>query len=534
MKKALIFIICFLSFSLNTEAFLWQDLWLNLYESIDEWFQELEQKQYEYELSGQGKSIKEKINQILKNEWIWECIEWEISSDDVEKISQWYISFLIKNMKVWENCKSQEWEINNNTLINLITAISNLKSESENKAKEKTKKIHTISRIWIYSDGNIDNSPFDLIKDLQDIDQIIFSSKINYEWEELLSDDELINCITWKEKCFDNGTSISDIGIEEPKILKDLKEKIKNDWNNGDSEENEQTEEELENNYLCVDDINNNSWLDSEALNNIINEISNWNSSNQNSSSEKIPETPRANSQHSEEEKDDFSIGSYGKINDPWPCYDFFCITIEFITYQHKLLIWWESISIEYLLNRSNKHLRKFASTSLIPAKMSTNNFELWLKDLSLPDIFHLWFVITKKPVPILDVQPTKGEKESGKKFTKKNLLEEYYKNLWLEYSRRNDLDIFKEKDIHSKTLLNSWEGEAAKVREKLYNEYKEMQQAWKNNVISDQISQQSITEEFKDFEEQFTELQSFSNSMNDYVNTIHFLIKEMVKIPQG
>ena len=129
MKKALIFIICFLSFSLNTEAFLWQDLWLNLYESIDEWFQELEQKQYEYELSGQGKSIKEKINQILKNEWIWECIEWEISSDDVEKISQWYISFLIKNMKVWENCKSQEWEINNNTLINLITAISNLKSE---------------------------------------------------------------------------------------------------------------------------------------------------------------------------------------------------------------------------------------------------------------------------------------------------------------------------------------------------------------------------------------------------------------------
>ena len=185
-------------------------------------------------------------------------------------------------------------------------------------------------------------------------------------------------------------------------------------------------------------------------------------------------------------------------------------------------------------MNRSNKHLRKFASTSLIPAKMSTNNFELWLKDLSLPDIFHLWFVITKKPVPILDVQPTKGEKESGKKFTKKNLLEEYYKNLWLEYSRRNDLDIFKEKDIHSKTLLNSWEGEAAKVREKLYNEYKEMQQAWKNNVISDQISQQSITEEFKDFEEQFTELQSFSNSMNDYVNTIHFLIKEMVKIPQG
>ena len=155
MKKTLIFIICFLSFSINTEAFLWEDLWLNLYTSIDEWFQELEQKQYEYELSWQWKWIKESINQILKNEGISECIEWDISSDDVEKISQWYISFLIKNMKKWENCKSEDDTIENKTLVNIIKAVHKLKVSSENKAKEKAKKINTISRIWIYSDGNI-------------------------------------------------------------------------------------------------------------------------------------------------------------------------------------------------------------------------------------------------------------------------------------------------------------------------------------------------------------------------------------------
>ena len=113
---------------------------------------------------------------------------------------------------------------------------------SENKAKEKAKKINTISRIWIYSDGNIENSPFDLIKDLQDIDQIIFSSKINYEWEELLSDDDLLDCITGKEKCFDHGTDINDIRIKEPKIIQNLKERLKNNWRNQTSGDEEEVE----------------------------------------------------------------------------------------------------------------------------------------------------------------------------------------------------------------------------------------------------------------------------------------------------
>ena len=54
------------------------------------------------------------------------------------------------------------------------------------------------------------------------------------------------------------------------------------------------------------------------------------------------------------------------------------------------------------------------------------------------------------------------------------------------------------------------------------------MYQAGRNDVVKNQISAQAIGEELKDFEEQFIELQGFSNSMNDYVNTISFLIKEM------
>lgn len=538
MKKTLLLIIWFLSFGSTTEAFLWEDLGFNLYSSIDEWFEELELKQYEYELSWQWESIKDTVNRILKEEWIWECMKWELSSTDIAKIANGDIPTLVKNMEQTPECQGKNWEINNTTLINIIKVISEFKDISENKAKEKTSQINRLSRVWIYSDGSIENSPFDLIKDLQDIDHIIFASKANYEWEELLSDEDLINCITWKEKCFDSGDDITDIGPEEPEILKEIKEKIKDGIQIPEGNTKTEKKTEPESNYLCIDDINNNSGLNSNTLNNIIDEINSESTAN---SSWfwlwiEIPKIEVPN-QVDFETNDNMSISSYTEINDPWPCYDFFCITVEFITYQHQLLIWWENISIEYLINRSNKHLKKFAATSLIPAKMSTNNFELWLKDLNLPDIFHMWFVITKKPVPILDVQSwnkrATGKQGEWLEFSKKNLLEEYYNNLWLDYSRSNDLEIFAKKDLEWKTILDSWELDAVKVREKLSEQYQEMKKTKKNDIIKTQIAQQGKSEELKDFEEQFIELQLFSESMNDYVNTIHFLIKEMVKIPQ-
>ncbi|MDR0771825.1 MAG: hypothetical protein LBF15_01910 [Candidatus Peribacteria bacterium] len=47
-------------------------------------------------------------------------------------------------------------------------------------------------------------------------------------------------------------------------------------------------------------------------------------------------------------------------------------------------------MSIEDIIARSNEHLKIFAGTSLVQSKMTTNNFQLGLKDLNLPDIFHI------------------------------------------------------------------------------------------------------------------------------------------------
>jgi hypothetical protein len=537
MKKILIFIICFLSFSIHTEAFLWEDLWFNLYNSIDEWFEELEISQYEYELSWQWKTIRENINNILANEWIWECIEGEITSSDVTKIFNWEINILVENLKEWENCKSENWEITNDILLKISKVIEELKIESEKRADEKSEKINRISRIWIYSDGNIKNWPFDLIKDLQDIDQIIFASKINYEWEELLSDDDLLNCITGKEKCFKKADDIASLQPEEPEIITNLKERIKNDWTEKEEKEKWETiESELEDNYLCVDDVSAHSWLNPEALENIINDIKNWENNKNNLSAPKEENKWSVNSNTQDGEERKFSMSTYKKVNDPWPCYDFFCITIEFITYQHKLLIWGENISIEYLINRSNKHLKKFASTSLIPAKMSTNNFELGIKDMILEKLFHMGFIITKKPVPILDIQkPWENSSNNPlNKYSKKKLLEAYYKNIWLEYSRRNDLSILDQEEWEKKSVLDTWELTIASSTKKTQNYAQVLEeQSKKNDILQAQIEQEAHNKELKDFEEQFIELQGFSQSINEYVNSLDSYIKGMLKIPQ-
>gem|GEM_PF-6396414 len=83
---------------------------------------------------------------------------------------------------------------------------------------------------------------------------------------------------------------------------------------------------------------------------------------------------------------------SYAKVNDNsiWPCTTYFCITVDFITNTYPLFTSGSDLSIESIVKRSNEHIRKFAGTSLIQSNMTINNFQIGLKDLNLPDIFHV------------------------------------------------------------------------------------------------------------------------------------------------
>lgn len=225
---------------------------------------------------------------------------------------------------------------------------------------------------------------------------------------------------------------------------------------------------------------------------------------------------------------------NYNKVTDnsEWPCENFFCINVDFIMYEHNLFWWWENITIEYLLNRSNEHLKKFASTSLLPAKMSTNNFELWLKDLNLPDIFHIWIQISTKPVPILDIQKSWQKDES--EFSTSNMLEQYYKSNWLDYKRRNDLSLLNNLEFDKQAIEWSKELWIDKGAQK-NNDFKDFLKSEKNkiNLLNKGIEKSVLSKVSETFNTQFAEIERFTVWINDYVKNIQSIIKEMNKIPE-
>jgi hypothetical protein len=204
---------------------------------------------------------------------------------------------------------------------------------------------------------------------------------------------------------------------------------------------------------------------------------------------------------------------------------------IDFQVYEQQLLGWWANITIEYLLDRSNKHLRKFANASLIPAQMTTENFELSFKNLHLADIFHMSFQIQTKPVPILTL--TEEWKEWSNQYKANTLLEKYYKVYNLDYKRRNDIVVFQDELNEYKTLLNSAELtlDSASQKDRALQEYLN-NQTNKASLIADNILKKWSYDIMWEFWNQFVELNNFTVSIKDFSHKWLNIVKAMDKIP--
>jgi len=83
---------------------------------------------------------------------------------------------------------------------------------------------------------------------------------------------------------------------------------------------------------------------------------------------------------------------------------------------------------------------------------MTTDNFELGLMDLNLPDLFHNGVVIQRRSPPILNLEDkidngtnTNNEDKSQDtgNFSSESLFEETYKNLGLNYKKQNSIAQF-------------------------------------------------------------------------------------------
>lgn len=515
MKKLIIFLFTIMSLNLLnpniTLGFLDDSLGFDLYKTIDKWTYELSSQMLSREAKWDEKN-SDYVKKLNIQAWFLdlpECFDESITLNDLKELNE--NNPLNFNKKIIDLCWNWDDESKKNMEIKYLnlyqdiwkTVYSNLEEISQTKVDN----LYKITKIWMYSDWDTNNSPFDIIADLKAIDDIVFEKELKYNWENTIdltskitkasesevSTASLAPYIPWNIK---NLTSLEDLltydlnWLDNNNLVCDVDDPLKNQIKDIIKTKNENLKDLIEKNN------NTNSWV-------IISNPDKW-----------------------------YEVRWDNWV---WPCNNFFCIQIEFVIQNYDLLIWWKNNSIEWLIKKSNQHLKKFSSTSLIQSKMTTNNFELWLKDLNLSEIFHVWIQVTTKPAPILNVD-VKWDDPKKDEFSSKSLLEKYYGNLWLDYKRANDLSVYTWYTEKLKNIqMMAWiPAEWIIQKNKDFLEYKEKNEKKAAYTASNYIDQSLNYNELDTFYKDFVEVENFTYSISDYVDNLNSIIKWMNKIPNS
>ncbi len=544
------------SFSISN-AFLWDDLWLNLYNSIDSWIIELEEGEYSYEMKWQSAwwTIEDPLNKVLSQKWYWNCkIDESLSETDISSISWWNIELL--KSKLSKSCLQWWTAIAVSTINSLQSEIKSYKNKAQQRAEEKAKQTYNISRIGLYADWDSKNSPFDIIQDIKDINSIIFTQSIEYEWENPINDWWFSDYLSWKFKDLpklekDDWEGTVESVEETTDVIEDILEES-TDTPISELDIVESDESVVANinpiplgifwvdntQYACIDNIES-SWLSQEYLDSLW-IYSWWEEEGTSDLSVLIPldenqyEWEEENSfiENFEEEMSFLNTG-YTAVNDNsiWDCSNFFCITIDFITSEHSVFGWEKMNSIQSIVEKSNEHLKKFVNSSLIQWKMTTNNFELWLRDLKLSEVFSFGMVITKKTPPILNLVENEDKDENP--LSAKNIYCKRWESSWWKCIRQNDLQVFTDNDAEAKTIIDSWEISVAAAAQKFAERKAQQQmQSFLNDTITKAIQRNAWLKETEELYVEFLEIERFVGSIQDYSNDLSALVRVINKIP--
>lgn len=491
---------------------------LDMYKKIDKWTYELELNFIERELRWWdiNASIVENLQNLDNFYNVRSCFDTEFTSQEIADIANdtgWE-----KLFEKLQNCVSDD-SISITNFAEYQAFIKNYYNQSVEKAQTKSANIQKIANIWLYSDGIEENSPFDLLIDLENINRIIFEEELEYQWfnnfdiwkyvwdtfagREFQTAPNYWFPSQWNTNNSQNGTTQWAVfPLPQSGSWHEFACNINDSWFSQETY-----------NSLTQTQGNSNSWSNTPP-----NEVNQgWNNSN--------------NSQ----ENDDFFKNyswNYTKVNDNafWPCNTFFCIKVDMITYRQNLLKGRNTIAIETLINRSNEHISKFAYTSLVPSTMTTNNFELGFQWLNLADIFHVWVQVTTKPVPFLNLDKNNTrEWRDETEYASKNLLTRYYTNLGLNYERANDLSQFTQEESTLKSILDNTELQitnTTQAQQELNNYRANM--ARQNEFVSHSIDKKIMNDEMSEFQSKFTELQKFSQSLLEYSKNLQALAKKL------
>jgi len=454
-KNLIVFLGIFIIYSFyftttNANSLDWNDagkMWL--FKQMTEKQDKQVETQTEYELSGHEKwQIWKHVNKILKQHQLWECLKDSMNKKTFDKIAAWDAETLEQNVK--DECKDEDGALSNSLAQKIMQDCSSIKDYYEQRAKEKIRQMNSVASIWQYIDWNPNNSSFDLIKDIQEVQKKLFREEIEYEADETTQDelDEYLN---------DPFSYIENYNKNYPQKNNTIKTKINTDnknnnlntsiinpdsdstWNTGEKIQNYINNSEDSNIYECNN--NENSWLNNESLNFLINS-DNWGTNYIFNYWDKwhikMPDTniidwtwswtiwtwswEDNDNENTDNENTDNNCSSSQNDKTEWECNNIICIIVKIIMWEYKPLDysewqWWNPNawkSIENILETSNYHLYKAANTNLAQHKTTTDNFETTFRHINFWDMLHMSIQISKQPVPNLNLEEEDNNKNEN------------------------------------------------------------------------------------------------------------------------
>jgi hypothetical protein len=411
-------------------------VWNDLYNQLDSSTTTLRNAMLETKLVRGTEMINQKLGGISKRcdqaETRVGCLkvsQYKISDLYAILAGEWLDEYLYTNNGIITTPQLQETQL----------AIRQFLQEATLLSEKSAKNLQELRQIWLYSDGSKENSGFDIMDDLEKIHAILFSSPIAYEG----------TTNKWSASIFDilarKYTQAPQLGSPENpnpniKISAPNQENLSGTGKGVIVPEQHSTITQGEN--MCT------PWNTRSAeLNSAIHNTSKDSSYT-------------SNMQSSRAETLDYLASTLGikwmnslgtsalaywlpaALMSKFPCGQIFCIRIRFTSYESKL-VGGNNKSIEGILDKNLKITNEFAGSNFSQSAM-TNQFWTTGTKWNLPAMANIWVKVSSRTPPFLEkVEGDGGKKSNDTKSAEKEgkkILEQSFKNAWLDMKRKNKI----------------------------------------------------------------------------------------------
>jgi hypothetical protein len=176
-------------------------------------------------------------------------------------------------------------------------------------------------------------------------------------------------------------------------------------------------------------------------------------------------------------------------------------------------------------------------NSSLVQSKMTSNNFEIWWRDMDLSEIFSgMWFIVEKKVPPILNLKNFIKDKkavEESHQMAWKQLHCKRLEAVWKDCKRENDITIFRNTSKHEKNVSDSIElGTNALIQKENELSIALKQASRLNSFIDTSIQKDHQITETEELYNDFLEIEWFVWNLQSYATDLETIVKTLRKTP--